>query len=125
MPGRVLRANDPPGAVSGPRGGPPSARHLWARWQSGPVPDRGDPIYPPRCLMFLDRMAQITIDAFLVRASHEAKPLRCAVVPCGNRPHAAGLGSLRAVTAAVAPAPAIAASYQDWPMFLQNPERTA
>ncbi|MDX6389001.1 MAG: hypothetical protein QOJ73_64, partial [Streptosporangiaceae bacterium] len=32
---------------------------------------------------------------------------------------------LSAVTAAVAPAPAIAASYQDWPMFLQNPERTA
>jgi len=32
---------------------------------------------------------------------------------------------LSAVTAAVAPAPATAASYQDWPMFLQNPERTA
>ena len=50
-----------------------------------------------------------------------------------GRPHRFGVAVavmflasiLTPVTAALTPAPATAASYQDWPMFLQNPARTA
>src|SRR5258708_39548344 len=32
---------------------------------------------------------------------------------------------LTSVAAALTPGPALGATYQDWPMFLQNPQRTA